>query len=468
MPDEKKYTTAIVDALVSAMDYTGTTFDDLIERGVPMEMLHPYMDNSEPGAIEADEDWAARGDFISDLPPSERKKNGPHPGPFIPTLIAPYSIRPEAKIQRRQWIIPNLLLRCHLTLIFAAGGIGKSNLGLVLAQHVSIGKDYGDFKPGKRFKVAFLSVEEDGEEIDRRTAAIAGHFHIRPADSDGYLFKITLPDPGALAAVDKSGKVVSGTPLAAALKRDILKLGIDLIIVDPFIEVWDGDENSNPQMKAAAAVLRNIARDTRCAVLLMHHIRKGEAKPGDIDAGRGGGSLGALSRFALTMTRMTPQDADALGISGKHANKVRLDSGKASYLPSVEKAMWFQFASYTLDNAGDGEPADDVGVLVPWEPPSMFAGISDDRIHRTLDAIRDGASDDKGNPVRWSAHPNAKLNSVLHPMVEFLGCEKERAKLILHAWMKSGLCYEKPYVNADSKERMGLLVDEAKRPERGR
>jgi hypothetical protein len=464
MPDTPEWTRELVDKLVAEMDITGFSFDYMIKvLHVPESMLRDYMDNREPGADEWD-----------DEPPQWKDEPKPKPnGPYknghadVPNLIIPYAIRPEAEIQRRQWIIPNLLLRCHLTLIFAAGGIGKSNLGLVLAEHVALGKAYGDFKPGKRFKVAFLSVEEDGEEIDRRTAAIAGHFKIEPIDCDGYLFKINLPDPGRLAAVDRYGKTVTATALAKALQRDITKLGIDLIIVDPFIEVWDGDENSNPQMKAAAAVLRDIARDTRCAVLLMHHIRKGEATPGDIDAGRGGGSLGALSRFAMTMTRMKPQDADALGISGQHANKVRLDSGKASYLPSVDRALWFQFVTYTLDNAGDGEPADTVGVLVPWEPPSMFAGISDDRIHRTLDAIRDGASDSKGNPVRWSAKPNAGNNSVLHVMAEFLGCEEARGKLIMKAWLKSGLCYEKTYVNADSKERIGLWVDEEKRPEIG-
>jgi hypothetical protein len=416
-----------------------------------------------PDRIIVDEE---RGETARLYEPRPSKANGPVKADV---QIVPYVFRPERSIPRRPWVIRNLLLRLHLTTVLAAGGVGKSMLGLTVALFAAAGRDFGPFKIEKPVKVAFLSVEEDDEEIDRRMAAAKRYYGFVDADFGGRLHKITIGDPGLLAAADREGSI-RPTPKLGHLHQQLKALAIDLLIIDPFVEVWEGEENSNMHMKAVATMLRGIARDIGAALLLMHHIRKGTVIPGDVDVGRGGSALGNLTRLVFTMMRMTKEMAEALGLTeGERRGKVRLDAGKGNYLPDVDRAYWFQFTSLTLDNAGDdGGGADAIGVLDHWTPPGLFAGVTYEQINAILDAVKRGVvDDDDGSPTGefYTANAQSTKRWVGTLIASILQCEDDKAKRIAKVWMASGLLYEFDYKDGSSRDKKGLRVDEAKRPD---
>lgn len=247
-------------------------------------------------------------------------------------------IPPGSQIPQRPWIARGLLLRKCVTELIAATAVGKSSFGLALAMHLAAGRNFGRFFINKRFRVAILSVEEDEDEVHRRCSAIAERYGFDYNNElSGYLWRVHCrQDKHVLARADRKGMVLA-TPDLKELEERLFRDGIDVVIIDPFVEVWEGNENDNGQIKQAAALLRGLARRIEIACLLMHHVRKGAVDPGDIDASRGGSSLGGLVRLAFTLTGMTAEQAKSLNITDEDLRRsvVRLDNAKVSYLPKA-------------------------------------------------------------------------------------------------------------------------------------
>ena len=224
-------------------------------------------------------------DFGADERPGEQREAGVDD---FEVELQPYTFREDKEIPRRDWIVRGLLLRKHLTTLLAPGGTGKSQFSLALALHVAAGRNFGPIKVMKPAKVAFLSLEEDDNEIDRRVNAAMAHYKISRADLDTRFQVIRFeplrklePDKPViaemlplLAKADRAG-AIRPTPLLGKLHQELKEARIALTVIDPFVEVWEGDENLNMHMKTAAALLRAVGRDVDSAILLIHHVRKG-------------------------------------------------------------------------------------------------------------------------------------------------------------------------------------------------
>jgi RecA-family ATPase len=79
--------------------------------------------------------------------------------------------------------------------------------------------------------------------------------------------------PLVVAKTERTGNVVRLPDIDACIEH-IRAHSIGLFIVDPFIETHEVNENSNEQIKAVAAMFREIARRGECAVMLVHHTAK--------------------------------------------------------------------------------------------------------------------------------------------------------------------------------------------------
>lgn len=385
----------------------------------------------------------------------------------IPLNSYTFNLRPEHLIPRRPWLIRKFAMRGHITELVAGTAVGKSSFGLALAAHCAAGRDFGPFKISKPMRVGIISAEEDRDELERRLAAVAREFGF----DAGTLRDIRIFTGNfCLAEANKAGKL-NPTESYRLLLQDVANKQLDLLIADPLIELWQGSENDNSQIRQALGLLRDIARDCNMAVLVAHHVRKGTAIPGDIDAARGGSANGGLVRFCYTLCPMTIEEAGTLGIKPQEARgKSRLDRAKGSYLPPTTETDWFRFDSLTLDNGEDetGEPGDDVGVLKPWSPPTLFEGISVAAVNDCLDVINAGVLDDDGKPTgdRFTASKAGKSSAkwVGHVIIDCFDVSEEKAAKMAGVWIDNGLLYQKEYRNSNSKDVKGLFVDPEKRP----
>jgi hypothetical protein len=377
-------------------------------------------------------------------------------GASVP-ISSPWEEAVEA-IPAREWIIRGLMIRKHISILVAPGGSGKSLLSAQWAIALALGIPWGGWTPLKPEKVLLINAEDDHDEMMRRIHAACKVMQVNPRDLVGRLFLADDPRSIVVAKTSKE-KVVVATPLADAIKQTVEANGIGVVIVDPFAETFEGDENSNSEVKWAAAIWRAVARDTRSSVVLVHHTPKySKGMAGDADAARGAGALVNSARIVSTLFTMTDEEAALFSLKPDEAHRyVRFDDAKANLTLITGKARWFEKVSHELPNG------DSVGVLKPWKPPGVFDGVSVETITdilQTIDAGREGGK----YLYNVKAGPDVTPAWGGHVIMQATACDRARATKIMGEWAKSGLLVQAEYTSEHRKPKMGLRVDFTKRP----
>jgi hypothetical protein len=371
-------------------------------------------------------------------------------------------------IGRRKWLIKGVMLRGHMSLLVAPAGSGKSLLTLQLAIALAAGMSWGGFPIKKPYRVLVINAEDDVEEMRRRLWAAATTMGVTQEDIADRLFLAERPETIVIAKSE--GRRVTVTPLADQLKATIKEHEIDAVFVDPFAETFEGDENSNSEVKWAGIAWREIARATECGLKLVHHTRKyANDMAGDADASRGGGALIGTARVVSTLFHMREEEAKLMDIDPEERSQfVRYDDAKANLSLVTKIARWFKKETVKLPNGTLSEEGDEVGVLVPWKPPGLLEGVTVATLNTVLDVIDRGVIDpDTGRPTGEFFTPYDNTSNkgrwVGTPICNMLKCDPTKAKSIVNAWLKSELLIKSTYHDG-KQERACVKVDNAKRP----
>ena len=382
--------------------------------------------------------------------------------PLKPLVLTKARLRDPRTIPPRPWLLGTQLLRGFVTVLVAPGGTGKSIYAMTAGVSLATGCNLLGLHVWQQVNVAVFN-EDPQDELDRRLAAIMIR-HRLPAEAvQGRYFLNSMDDRGVLMASKDADGFTVIHPDEKMLVEQINLHHIGLLVVDPFAESHSLEENSNPDMVKAAGAWRRVARATNCAVLLVHHVRKG-AGEGGIDAARGAKGLTDSARVGLIMSSMTEEEAGKLNIPTEDRFRyVRVDDGKVNLSPRIDKAKWFKLEQVELHNASETYPhGDKVAALVTWEPPKLFSQQTAEQINEALDAIHRGpepgiwyAGTRRGGSTRWAG-------DVLR------GCcdvSDKQAQLMLDAWVKSGLLFTKKFKHPSTRQNaLGLQVDHSKRP----
>ena len=358
----------------------------------------------------------------------------------------------ENEIPVRDWCVPGLLLRRHVTVLVAPSGSGKSLLTLQLGLSCCVNKPWANWRPRKQFRVFVINSEDDVWEQKRRLAAAVHVMEYNQHDLAPQFFLVPDVEGILIAKFNSKTKTLVRTPQMQGLIETIQRNAIDVVIVDPFAETFEGDENSNSELKWAGIYWREVARRTNCAVLLVHHTKKyATGMAGDVDAARGASALIGIARIVATLFPMTSAEAELMGVPDEQlVDYLRYDDAKANLNRKSPFARWFHKRTIILNNATDELPADEVGALEPWSPQGLMDNITEEDIDRFFVKLDDGVLDKNGahtgdfftfkeergdDLTRWAG----KLL-----MVEFKITEKAQAKKILKDWMSSGRIVEAP------------------------
>jgi len=381
-----------------------------------------------------------------------------------PLTVRLASLRQGPAIPPRQWLYGTALVRRYITTLVAPGGVGKTAWATAVCCSVASGRNLiGDYVHAQA-NVLCASLEDPEDEFDRRVAAFMQRHRLDEEDLSGRVFTINGRDRRlVIAALDADGLTVC-YPDKDALMQAIREHNIGLVIVDPFVNSHELEENSNPHVNAAARAWAEIAEATGCAVLLIHHTRKG-ALAGDMDSSRGAGALVAASRAGFTLTAMTPEEAKEYGISEADRRRhVRLDDGKANLAPPSDKARWFRLSSQKLGNGTNDYPnGDQVQAIEAWEPPSVWKDLTDADCNGVLDTIAEGLP----NGQRYTARRTGASASrwAGRVLVDAFDLTEEQAAKMLGTWVRNGVLVEvEDYDQTQRKTRKGLAVVDAKRP----
>lgn len=294
--------------------------------------------------------------------------------------------RDPSTIPPRDWRVNRILLRRYVTAVVAPGAGSKSTWALTLAAHKAIGRDFMGFKL-KQGKSVIYNAEDDLDEQSRRLAALCVSYNM---DFNEVRSKICL-----LSGFDEPLVLVEGDPPKLnpdAVKRVVSLCSdpeVDMLGLDPLVELHGVDENNNAGMKYVMTVLRLIAARANVALLINHHTGKGKAKAGDADASRGAGAVVNASRVALTLVPADEDDCDRYGIHEDDRYRyVRLDDAKMNLSLQRGKPIWFEKKGVTLCN-GDEVGTITVADMAAKEEHARAALVS--ILHQTIRASGSGS-----------------------------------------------------------------------------
>jgi hypothetical protein len=315
-----------------------------------------------------------------------------------------------------------------------------------MALMLASGREWAKWKPKKKCRVLVINAEDDIHEQRRRM--VAAQTVMGFTAERGMVMLADAPDNILMSQADVAKKVQVATPLVDELVAVIRHYQIDVVIVDPFAETFDGDENSNGDTKWAMKIWRDkIARPTGCAVYLVHHTTKGsEDKAGSADVIRGGGAIVNSARLAATLFVMSKGECEALGIKeDERFRYVRYDDAKSNN-SLIGGRAWFEKISVTLQNGpvGDSEGGDEVGALKPWHPAGIGA-YEPAQIMRVLSALDDGYVDEDGvatdQPFGRSKAGGAK-RWIGFLIASLMGVEEDEARKVVTLLIDGGMIEE--------------------------
>lgn len=370
----------------------------------------------------------------------------------------------DRPIPPRGWLLGNVFCRRYVSSLIADGGTGKTALRMAQLLSLATGRKLTGAHVFVRSRVLIVSLEDDADELRRRLRAACLHHRVERRELKGWLF---LASPGKaggkIMTMDQHGRPVIGD-LAGKLAHAITARQIDIVSLDPFVKVHTVEENSNSQIDEVVQVLSDLAGQFDIAVDVPHHASKGPADPGNPNRGRGASSMRDAARLVYTLTAMSPEEAQTLGLNeADRRNLIRMDSAKVNIAPPTVEAKWFRIIGIDLGNATEMYPnGDQVQTIEPWSPPDTFEGLSSALLNEILTDIETGTPD--GN--RYTDAPNAFDRAAWRVIVKHCPNKSEAAaRKVIKTWTMSGLLIRKPYENPVTRKTVtGFWIDPAKRP----
>lgn len=248
----------------------------------------------------------------------------------------------------RQWYVPDLVPMRQVTLLYGDGGVGKSLLALQIAAAGALSVETLDLEPWAG-RVLYLGAEDEADEFQRRLAAILKAHGKEFADL--VLFRLlAMADADALLSVpDKTGNM-QPTPLWLDLVEYVSEFNPKLIVLDTVADLFAGDEIKRGQARQFVGMLRKLAIEIDCAIILLAHPSQSGMTSGSGTSGSTGWSNSARSRLYLTLAEKD-RDPDLRILKTMKANYGTVGG---------EIRLRWQDGAFVLD---DGKPTAAAGLL---------------------------------------------------------------------------------------------------------
>ena len=359
-------------------------------------------------------------------------------------MAQPFLLKPEHTLPRRIWVYGRHLIRRFVSATVAPGGVGKSSLTFVEAMAMATGKALLNVPVPQPLRVWVWCLEDPGEELDRRFAAIAKHYGITQEDIGGRLFLNSGRDtPLCIAKQESKTGAIIVEPDMVELEAEIMALGIDVLLIDPFVASHQVSENDNVAVNAVMRQWVLLAERCNVAIELVHHTRKNGDGEVTAETSRGAKALTDATRDTRVINQMTEAEGLKFGVENRRLH-FRTYSDKANLAPPAEQSDWFKLEDVALANGTLGADGDHVGVATRWQIPGPFDKVSKETINSILTAINLGVIDDSGNQTGTPYGESNRGGSkrwVGKVVMDHTGMEEEEAKRAISAWMQSGVLY---------------------------
>ena len=335
-----------------------------------------------------------------------RRKARPPNSARSKIAATPYVWRDPKSITPRDFAYGDHIVRRYVTGIVSMGGVGKTSEIQTEVAAMVTGRDLLGFKPKRPWRVWYINLEDPNDEIDRRMAAIFMHHKITAADLGDRLFTDFGRDRNFVIARENRNALIFDQDVIADIGETIKRNNIEVIVVDPFVNCVQFSENDNSKMAQVIQEWGRLAERQNCAIVLVHHVRKGAGSNNGytVEDARGAGALINSCRSVLVLNTMTKEEGEKAGVE-RHRSYFRIDSGKTNLTLPPEDSQWRKIVSVDLDNATAELPSDRVGVVTPWTWPDPLATLTVHDLRAAQKAVSEGGPWRKDSQAKnWVGH----------------------------------------------------------------
>ena len=295
-----------------------------------------------------------------------------------PLIMGTYSLKAfrERPIPQPKSLLGEVFPEQSLAILFGKPGLGKSWLALELAFSVACGAPWHGL-PTTAAKVLYLSLELPNKTAQERLKTLRGYF------TGPCVYEEQIPVMEAWTqALDKNFHILTAEGLPGPidieddnffkhLKNLCQFYGLQLLVIDAFSRIHQADENSTQQIGRVLAQCDKLRLQTGCAILLVHHDRKGHGDKGgtreEMDVMRGSSRLQSDPQLLMHLTQ-----------AGKH---VRLSFPKVS-LGMTPAPIWLRqdedgtFSTVDKPHSKEGKPEERKGEVLQCIQAAGASGIT--------------------------------------------------------------------------------------------
>ena len=268
-----------------------------------------------------------------------------------------------SNIPHRRWLYGTYLIRGEITVLAAPGGAGKTALATGMAAEIAAGIALLDEKIfGSDLRVLFINGEDGRTEIRRRIWAFRlAHAHKISEENLDRLYVAGADDPRVqklsfLRTTNSNNSMLDMSGFQI-LESALDALRPDVLILDPLVAFCGGGNmNDNSVMSQVMRELKRLAAKFDCAMLVVHHTRKGRTTSDDPaeEAERisGAAAIVNLARRALMPMTMTEAEAKLYSVlPSQRLQYFKLVDAKSNLAPLSTEKPWYELASQELPNS---------------------------------------------------------------------------------------------------------------------
>ena len=304
----------------------------------------------------------------------------------------------DQPVPPQEWVVYKRVPCEQVTLLGGDGATGKTTIGLQLCIATALGRrDWLGGVVEKNGTSMFFTAEESEKELHRRLADILPHYNADYRDVAGKFIPHCRPDRDAVLGMPDRNGIIRPTPVFLQLQKAVLDIRPMLVVIEAASDVFGGDENNRPQVRAFLGMLRGqLAMKCETAVMLLQH-------PSLTGLSTGTGTSGSTQWNNSARSRLYLSTVKANGESPPDNDLRKLEVMKANFAAKGEivKLRWeagvFKIVEgeVTLEKLARAKKAEDV----------YFALLS--RFTRQDQRV----SPSKGPtyaPARFAEHPEAE------------------------------------------------------------